>query len=112
MSIFIKLKDMETRLQTVERLEKKIDRIENLLEKIINQNQMDLEKINTNLNTINSSTQNMDHHINFVENVFDVVKYPFSSILRLYYNKTNSNQIEQDILNIPLRKTLDNKKKN
>ena len=97
--------------ETIERLESKIDILEtkidkvaNLLDQIIHQN----ENLNTNLNSINRSTQNMDHHINFVENVFDVVKHPFSSLLRLYYgNKTNE---IKDILDIPLPKTsLDGK---
>jgi hypothetical protein len=48
----------------------------------------------------------MDHHIHFVENVFDVVKHPFSSLLRLYYRENKTNEI-QDILDIPYRKKLD-----
>ena len=54
-------------------------------DQLIQQNIKDSEKLNIHLNCINRSTQNMDHHINFVENVFDVVKYPFSSLLSLYY---------------------------
>ena len=91
MSIFIKLQDMEKRLQIIENLDKKMDKIEILLEKIIKQN----EDNTTTLVSISSSTGNMDHHISFVENVFDVVKYPFSSFLNLYYNKRGV--IEQDI---------------
>jgi hypothetical protein len=91
---------LETKLDN---LEIKLDKIVDILDQLIQQNIKDSEKLNTNLNCINRSTQNMDHHINFVENVFDVVKYPFSSLLRLYYgNKTGE---IKDILDIPLPKT-------
>lgn len=81
----------------------KIDKVINILDKLIQQNVEDSQKINTNLDYINRSAQNMDHHINFVENVFDVVKHPFSSLLRLYYTPNNTKQIQKDILDIPCR---------
>jgi hypothetical protein len=104
------IQNLETKIDTLETkidtLETKIDNVVNLLEKLIQQNTIESEKINTNLNCINHSTRNMDHHIHFVENVFDVVKYPFSSLLRLYYRENKTNEI-QDILDIPYRKKLD-----
>jgi hypothetical protein len=99
-SLETKLDNLEIKLDN---LEIKLDKIVDILDQLIQQNIKDSEKLNTNLNCINRSTQNMDHHINFVENVFDVVKHPFSSLLRLYYgNKTNE---MKDILDIPLPKT-------
>ena len=99
---FLNNSSIETKIETLEikidKLEKKIDNVLHLLDEIIHQNIKESENLNTNLNSINRSTRNMDHHINFVENVFDVVKHPFSSLLSLYYgNKTN--EIE-DILDI------------
>ena len=46
-----------------------------------------ISKIETTLNIINTSSQNMDDHIEFVENIYDVVKNPFSSFLEYYYGK-------------------------
>ena len=99
-SLETKIDNLEIKLDN---LEKKIDKVVDILDQLIQQNIKDSERLNTHLNCINRSTQNMDHHINFVENVFDVVKYPFSSLLSLYYgNKTGE---IRDILDIPLPKT-------
>lgn len=93
---------LETKIDNLEikidKLETKIDKVLDILDQLIQQNIKDSEKLNTHLNCINRSTQNMDHHINFVENVFDVVKYPFSSLLSLYYG--NKKHEIKDILDI------------
>ena len=46
------------------------------------------------LHIVNKSTKNMDQHINFVENIYTVVKKPFTSILGLYYNKNMDNSLD------------------
>lgn len=74
--IIQKLQDIETNIQKIN-------------EKISN--------IETTLNIINTSSQNMDEHIEFVENVYEVVKNPFSSFLEYYYGK---NKQITDITNI------------
>lgn len=74
--IIQKLKDIETNIQQIN-------------EKI--------SKIESTLNIINTSSQNMDDHIEFVENVYEVVKNPFSSFLEYYYGK---NKQITDITNI------------
>lgn len=102
---------LETRIDTIEilinTLETKIDRLEtrignvlHLLEKVLDQNVTNSEKINKNLNCIHNTTKNMDNHITFVENVFDVVKHPFSSLLRLYYGDNKTSKIHNNILDI------------
>jgi len=94
-SLETKIDNLETK---IDNLEIKLDNVVNILDQLIQQNIKDSERLNTNLNCINQSTQNMDNHINFVENVFDVVKHPFSSLLSLYYgNKTGE---IKDILDI------------
>jgi chromosome segregation ATPase len=105
-----KLKSQIDRLETqIDRLETRIDTVVNLLKKVLDQNITDSKEINKNLNSINNCTKNMDNHINFVENVFDVVKHPFSSLLSLYYGKDKASQIHNDILDIHYssRKKLD-----
>lgn len=84
------LQSLESLENKIYILENKIDKVANLLDQILQQNIKDSEK----LNSINSSSQNMDHHINFVENVFDVVKHPFSSLLRLYYGNEIKNILD------------------
>ena len=36
----------------------------------------------------------MDKHINFVENVYTVVKKPFATLLGFYYNKNMNNSLD------------------
>ena len=60
-----KLEDMETKLSL---LEKKLDGFEIKLDKIL------------------SSSSNMDNHINFIDSVYDNVKYP----LNFMVNKVNT----------------------
>lgn len=74
--IIQKLQDIETNIKQIK-------------EKISN--------IETTLNIINTSSQNMDEHIEFVENVYEVVKNPFSSVLEYYYGE---NKQITDITNI------------
>lgn len=50
------------------------DEIKHLLYQILDNQQVILEKINK----INDETQHMNHHINFVENIYNVVKRPLS----------------------------------
>jgi len=53
-----------------------------------------LEMLEKTLHIVNKSTKNMDQHINFVENIYTVVKKPFTSILGLYYNKNMDNSLD------------------
>jgi hypothetical protein len=53
-----------------------------------------LDKVEKTLSIVNTSTKNMDQHINFVENIYTVVKKPFTSILGLYYNKNMDNSLD------------------
>lgn len=62
-------------LTKLENLEKKMDKIQETLEEI------------------KSGTDNMTGHINFVENVYSVVKNPFRQVLKLYY-RNNDNELE------------------
>lgn len=57
----------------------------------------DIKDIQNTLNTINKSSRNMDEHIEFVENIYDIVKHPVSSLLNYYYgqNKEIDNIIVQ-----------------
>lgn len=55
------------------------------LEQTIQILKTDVDNLQSNMEQIKSSTKNMDQHINFVERVYDVVKNPFTSMLRLYY---------------------------
>jgi prefoldin subunit 5 len=50
-------------------------------------------EIETTLNIINTSSQNMDEHIDFIENVYNVVKNPLASFIQYYYGK-NTVKIE------------------
>ena len=43
-------------------------------------------------------TKNMNNHINFVENIYNVVKNPFQNVLHYYYGKN---------LKIPDTKTIE-----
>jgi hypothetical protein len=56
-----------------------------------------LNNIDSRLTLIENSTQNMDHHISFVENVYDIVKYPMTSLLTLYYGKNKHNESIENI---------------
>ena len=71
------------------------DKLNYIIEKLIN--------IESRLSLIENSTQNMDHHISFVENVYDIVKYPMTSLLTLYYGKNKHNEV---IINVKRHKQL------
>lgn len=94
-NLMLIIENLETKIDI---LETKIDKVVNLMDQLIQQNTEDSER----LNCINRSTRNMDNHINFVESVFDVVKHPFSSLLRLYYGQNKTNEI-QDIYDVRLK---------
>lgn len=52
-----------------------------------------LNDIDNRLKIVENSTDNMDNHISFVENIYEVVKHPMSSLLSLYYGKSNHNDL-------------------
>jgi uncharacterized protein YfkK (UPF0435 family) len=70
----------------VNKLDIIIEKLQNIETHIQNTNQR-IANIESKLNIINKSSQNMDDHIEFVENIYDVVKNPFSSFLEYYYGK-------------------------
>jgi hypothetical protein len=49
-----------------------------------------MEQIESRLNI---STTKMDNHIDFVENVYDVVRNPFSKLLNYYYGNSSKIQL-------------------
>jgi len=63
-----------------EKISEKLDKIFSKLDKI---DEIDkrLQKIEERMDKIQKSASNMDSHINFVENIYDVVKLPFSNLL-------------------------------
>jgi peptidoglycan hydrolase CwlO-like protein len=68
------------------------DKLDIIMGKLDNLN----DKINLSysmLETITESSKNMDQHISFIENVYTVLKYPFSKILFWYDKSTNINQL-------------------
>jgi hypothetical protein len=71
----------------------KLNNIDDKLNYIIEK----LNNIDSRLTLIENSTQNMDHHISFVENVYDIMKYPMTSLLTLYYGKNNHNNTIENI---------------
>jgi chromosome segregation ATPase len=73
-----------------EMLLERLDKIESLLEKTNSR----LEKVENTLQIVNNSTKNMDEHINFVENVYTVVKKPFATLLGFYYNKNMNGTLQ------------------
>lgn len=52
-----------------------------------------LSRIEEHMVDLHRSSDNMDRHITFVENIFSVVKAPFTYLLRLYY-KNDEKEIE------------------
>lgn len=68
-------KDLEILNKKFDELNNKVDKLTLLLEKVL------------------SSTENMDNHISFVENVYTVVKKPFSNLLYWYDKNTNINEL-------------------
>jgi chromosome segregation ATPase len=76
-------------------IEKRITIIE---DNLVNNNQLS-ENIEENLLKIHKSTKNMDEHIDFVENVYSVVKNPFTSVLKYYYSKNDENLLKIQGLN-------------
>jgi hypothetical protein len=72
-----------------------------------------ISKIESILNNINTSTENMDDHINFVENVYTVVKNPISSLLKLYYkNPTQDILLLPDVSDTSVRQQIEGVKNN
>jgi len=67
------------------------DKINELLERVKNLEAI-LERIVDRTENIQISTQKMDTHINFVEDIYSVVKNPFGNLLHSYlgYNHTES----------------------
>jgi|LakMenEpi03Aug12_release.lakeMendotaPanAssembly.Ray.scaffolds.fasta_scaffold12435_2 hypothetical protein len=53
-----------------------------------------VEHTDHKLNIVNSSCKNMDEHIGFVENIYDIVKSPFQKVLTYYYTDTDSKKLE------------------
>jgi chromosome segregation ATPase len=75
----------------------RLHKIESFLENIstrLEKTNSRLEKVENTLQIVNKSTKNMDEHINFVENVYTVVKKPFVSLLGFYYNKNIDKTLE------------------
>ena len=72
------------------KLDNKLDVI---LEKL-NNLESKYKSLENKLDNIQKSTQNMDDHIDFVETVYNVIKNPVSSLLRLYYKSYINDQIE------------------
>ena len=68
-------KDIENLNNKIDYLNNKVDRLTLSLEKVL------------------LSTENMDNHISFVENVYTVVKKPFSNLLYWYDKNTNINKL-------------------
>lgn len=73
----------------VNKLDIIIEKLQNIETHIQNINKR-ITNIESILNIINQSSQNMDDHIEFVENIYDVVKNPFSSFLEYYYGKNKN----------------------
>ena len=67
------------------------DKINELLERVKNLEAI-LERIVDRTENIQISTQKMDTHINFVEDIYSVVKKPFDILLQSYlgYNPAES----------------------
>jgi len=90
-------------LQKLETLENKYITLEQKLSDVT-QKVTIVEKA---ISKIEQSTQNMDDHIDFVETVYNVVKNPVSSLLKLYYQSYNNEQIESP--EIPQMKRIKHK---
>lgn len=80
-----------------------IEEMNDLKKRIVNlecnNNNIILENIEKDITHVRKSTKNMDEHIDFVENVYSVIKNPFTSILKLYYSKNNNQILKIEELN-------------
>ena len=80
--------------ENVENINIKLNLVEeklNLVEEKLNVNEKKLDKIS-------ESSDNMDHHINFIDNIYDNVKYPLNFMVNKVNrlaNYSNSNLIEK-----------------
>ena len=85
-----------------EKISDKLDKIFSKLDKI---DEIDkrLDKIEERMDQIERSTGNMDSHINFVENLYDVVKLPFSNMLHALSWTGSWGKINNDDDNGPKR---------
>jgi hypothetical protein len=76
----------------------KLNNIFNKLDKIDEINKR-LDSIEKRIDDIESSTSNMDSHINFVENIYDVCKLPFSNLVQMLSWSDNTNNISLPDIN-------------
>ena len=76
-------------LETLETLDKRVTDIDTKL-----------DNISTEISCLNKSAKNMDEHISFVENVYDVVRNPIRSALQYYYQSPD----EQNLIEMKLIK--------
>jgi uncharacterized protein Yka (UPF0111/DUF47 family) len=60
--------------------------------------QQRISTLENKIDMILKDTKNMNNHINFVENIYNVVKNPFQNVLHYYYGKN---------LKIPDTKTIE-----
>lgn len=75
------------------------EKLENMLKEI----KLELLEMNSRLlcieatlNNVDTSTQNMDNHISFVEDVFTVVRKPFINVLKWYNRDINFDKLIKD----------------
>lgn len=67
-------------------LQELLDNLNNINTKIDNIQQK-MSVLEDKINIISNDTKNMNTHINFVENIYNVVKTPFQNVLDYYYGK-------------------------
>lgn len=64
------------------------------LQQTVHSMELSLNIIHDKIDRIYCSSENMDHHISFVENVYEVVKSPFKQALQFYYGTESTPQID------------------
>ena len=85
----------------------RLENVENIMQKInssIDKINLRLENVEKSIQKIQFSTKNMDNHIDFVENVYTVVKKPFVSLLGFYYNKNKD--IKNELENLKVKRIV------
>ena len=85
----------------------RLENVENIMQKMncsIDKINLRLENVEKSIQKIQFSTKNMDNHIDFVENVYTVVKKPFVSLLGFYYNKNKD--IKNELENLKVKRIV------
>lgn len=80
----------------IEKLDYIISHIETLEKEII-ELKADVQNLNDKAIQLIASSNNMDNHISFINRVYDVLKYPFKSIMTYYYYYIEPSENKKDL---------------